>query len=205
VLSGEVEIVKRVRASTEQITTFDPGEYFGELSLLIGAESISNARALSPARVMRVEPADFYYMMTASPEASAIICSALMRRVNFRRDFYVNNSWTEAAIVGYRYDPECNALRDFMSRNLISYEWFDPCEPNDALRIPPGARNAERLPVVVLASGRILQAPSARQLADGLRLQTSPTQSSYDVAIIGGGPSGLAAQSTVHRRGCVRF
>lgn len=34
---------------------------------------------------------------------------------------------------------------------------------------------------------------SLRELAEGLKLQTSPLQSSYDVAIIGGGPSGLAA------------
>jgi thioredoxin reductase (NADPH) len=193
VLSGEVELLKRVRASTEQITTFEPGEYFGELSLMIGAESISNARALSPARVMRIDPPDFYFMMTASPEASAIIGSALMRRVNFRRDFYLNSNWTEAAIIGYRYDPECHALRDFMSRNLISYEWLDPSEPNDFSNIPLAARNAERYPVVVLARGGVLEAPSARALADGLQLQTAPNQSSYDVAIIGGGPSGLAA------------
>jgi thioredoxin reductase (NADPH) len=193
VLSGEVEILRRVRTSTEQITTFEPGEYFGELSLLIGADSISNARALSPARVMRIDPTDFYFMMSASPEASAFIGSALMRRVNFRRDFYVNSNWTEAAIVGYHYDPECHALRDFLSRNLISYEWLDPSEPNDVSSIPPGARDAQRYPVVILAGGGVLEAPSARALADGLQLQTAPSQSSYDVAIIGGGPSGLAA------------
>jgi thioredoxin reductase (NADPH) len=193
VLSGEVEILRRFRTATEQITTFDPGEYFGELSLLIGAESISNARALSPARLMRVDPTDFYFMMSASPEVSAFIGSALMRRVNFRRDFYVNSNWTEAAIVGNRYDPECHALRDFLSRNLVSYEWLDPSEPNDVSSIPPAARDAQRYPVVVLASGGVLEAPSPRTLADGLGLQTAPSQSSYDVAIIGGGPSGLAA------------
>jgi thioredoxin reductase (NADPH) len=193
VLSGEVEILRRARNSAEQITIFDPGEYFGELSLLIGAESISNARALSPARVMRIDPADFYFMMAASPEASSIIGSALMRRVNFRRDFYLSSTWTEAAIVGYRYDPECHALRGFMSRNLISYEWLDPSEPNDVSSIPLAARNAKRYPVVVIASGGVLEAPSTRELADGLQLQTAPSQSSYDVAIIGGGPSGLAA------------
>jgi thioredoxin reductase (NADPH) len=193
VLSGEVEVIKRVRDSMEQLTSFEPGEYFGELSLLIGAEAISNVRAVSPARVMRIDPADFYFMMAASPEASEIIGSALMRRVNFRRDFYVSSNWTEAAIVGYRYDPECHALRDFLSRNLISYEWFDPSEPNDVSSIPPAARNAEQYPVVVLASGGVLQSPTARALAEGLHLQTVPRQSSYDVAIIGGGPSGLAA------------
>jgi thioredoxin reductase (NADPH) len=193
VLSGEIELVTRVGSETQQLTTFERGEYFGELSLMIGAGSISNARALTPARIMRIDPADFHFMLAASPEASDVLSSALMRRVFFRRDFYVNANSTEAAVVGCRYDPECHTLRDFMSRNLISYEWLDPDGPDDAASIPPAVRDADRYPVIILANGKCLETPSLRELAEGLKLQTAPLRDSYDVAIIGGGPSGLAA------------
>lgn len=192
-LEGDVEVVKRVGAELTQMTTFEAGEYFGELQLLIGAGAISTVRALTPCRLMRIDPGDFHFMLTASPEASAVIMSTLIRRVHFRRDFYVHGNFTEAAIVGHRYDPACHELRDFLSRNLVSYEWLDPTEPNDVEHIPPAARAATKYPVVIFAGGCVLETPTARQLAEGLRLQTEPLRAAYDVTIIGGGPTGLAA------------
>jgi thioredoxin reductase (NADPH) len=46
---------------------------------------------------------------------------------------------------------------------------------------------------VVLPGGRRLESPSFRDVAEAIGLQTTPTQASYDVAIVGGGPAGLAA------------
>jgi thioredoxin reductase (NADPH) len=59
--------------------------------------------------------------------------------------------------------------------------------------MPAATRNAARFPVVILADGRRLDAPTLRELAEGLKLQTCPGSGSYDVAIVGGGPAGLAA------------
>jgi thioredoxin reductase (NADPH) len=49
------------------------------------------------------------------------------------------------------------------------------------------------LPLVVLPDGRRLEAPSAREAADAIGLQTAPGAGQYDVIVIGGGPAGLAA------------
>jgi thioredoxin reductase (NADPH) len=46
---------------------------------------------------------------------------------------------------------------------------------------------------VVLPDGRRLEAPSFRDLAEALGMQTAPKLAQYDVAIVGGGPAGLAA------------
>ena len=116
-----------------------------------------------------------------------------MRRVNLRRDAYTAANVTEAAIVGDRYDLACHDLRDFLARNQIAYEWLDPSDPADAGSMPAGVREAGRYPVVILANGNRLEAPTLRELADGLKLQTAPGSGTYDVAIIGGGPAGLAA------------
>ena len=103
------------------------------------------------------------------------------------------SSATEAAIVGDRYDLACHDIRDFLSRNQIAYEWLDPSDPGDAGSMPPAALNAERYPIVILANGTRLDQPTPRELAEGLKLQTMPSETAYDVAIIGGGPAGLAA------------
>jgi thioredoxin reductase (NADPH) len=193
VLDGQVEVVKRFGSETVQITYFEPGEYFGETPLMLGSESYAAVRALTTARLMRTDAADFHLMLTASSEAGAEIASTIVRRIDARREFYVNSSATEAAIVGDRYDLACHDIRDFLSRNQIAYEWLDPSDPGDAGSMPPAARNAERYPLVILANGTRLDQPSRRELADGLKLQTMPHGEAYDVAIIGGGPAGLAA------------
>jgi CRP-like cAMP-binding protein len=82
-LEGEVEAVKLVAGQTQQVTTFDPGEYFGEVPLMLTTTSFTGLRALVPSRLMRVDPADFHAMVTESSEASAILAQTLVRRVNF--------------------------------------------------------------------------------------------------------------------------
>jgi thioredoxin reductase (NADPH) len=192
-LEGEVEAVKLVAGQTQQVTTFDPGEYFGEVPLMLTTTSFTGLRALVPSRLMRVDPADFHAMGTESSEASAILAQTLVRRVNFIKDAYAASNQTQATIVGGRYDFACHDIRDFLSRNQIQFEWLDPTDPADEPCIPAQARNDENTPVVVLPDGRHLDAPSNRELARALGLQTEPLSAEYDVVIIGGGPAGLAA------------
>ncbi|HEX3467892.1 MAG TPA: FAD-dependent oxidoreductase [Candidatus Elarobacter sp.] len=192
-LDGEVEAVKRYGGTTTWIATFERGDYFGEVPLMLGTEAYLGIRAVTAARLMRTDPADFHFMLTASPETSAEIAQTIARRVSLRSDAYISANATQAAIVGDRYDLACHDLRDFLSRNQIAYEWLDPSEPGDASCIPAAVRDATRFPVVMLADGRRLEVPSQRELAEGLGLQTKPGSATYDVAIIGGGPAGLAA------------
>jgi thioredoxin reductase (NADPH) len=51
----------------------------------------------------------------------------------------------------------------------------------------------ERLPVVVLFDGRVLVDPSNAELAQALGIKTRPEATTYDVAVVGAGPAGLAA------------
>ncbi|MGB9020482.1 MAG: FAD-dependent oxidoreductase, partial [Pseudolabrys sp.] len=48
-------------------------------------------------------------------------------------------------------------------------------------------------PVLLLADGQVVAQPDVRDVANRLGLQTSARSDEYDVAIIGGGPAGLAA------------
>ncbi len=192
-LDGEVERVKLVAGQEVQATTFDPGEYFGEVPLMLGASSFAAIRALRPSRLMRTEPADFHLLLTESPEAAAIIAQSLSRRVTIISEAYTAANPTQATIVGDRLDFACHDIRDFLSRNQIAFEWFDPTDPADAAIIPPAARNAERYPLVLLNDGRVLVEPNNRELACALDLQIEPREGAYDLAIVGGGPAGLAA------------
>jgi thioredoxin reductase (NADPH) len=193
VIEGELEVVKRYGGETTLVSTFEAGDYFGEIPLMLGTNAYVGVRSITAARLMRTDPADFHFMLTASNEASADIAQTIARRMNLRRDAYTAANVTQAAIVGDRYDLACHDLRDFLARNQIAYEWLDPSDPADAGCMPAGVREAQRFPVVIFANGRRLEVPTLRELAEGLNLQTTPGSATYDVAIIGGGPAGLAA------------
>jgi thioredoxin reductase (NADPH) len=91
-----------------------------------------------------------------------------------------------ATVIGHPHDPACADLRDFLSRNRVPFIW----RPDGNESSTPGAVTP---PAVVLADGRRLEAPSFRGVAEALGLQTVPAHELYDVAIVGGGPAGLAA------------
>ena len=192
-LAGEVERVKTVAGAEVQATTFDPGEYFGEVPLMLGAESFAAIRALRPSRLMRTDAADFHLLLTESAEAAAIVAQSLSRRIAFISDAYAAENHTQATIVGDRLDFACHDVRDFLSRNQIAFEWLDPGDETDAEVIPPAARGAQQYPLVLLNDGRVLAVPDSRALACALNLQIAPREAAYDLLIVGGGPAGLAA------------
>jgi thioredoxin reductase (NADPH) len=192
-LEGEVERVMTIAGEEVQATTFDPGEYFGEVPLMLSSASFAAIRALRPSRLMRTDPADFHLLLTESADAAALIAQSMSRRVAFISDAYASRNLTQATIVGDRLDFACHDVRDFLSRNQIAFEWFDPNDPADAAMLPASARSAARYPLVLLNDGRTLEVPHNRELARALNLQIAPHAHAYDVVIVGAGPAGLAA------------
>jgi thioredoxin reductase (NADPH) len=93
-------------------------------------------------------------------------------------------------LVGQRWDTA--NLRKFLARNQISFNWLTPDAPELA-RLWPGPRPQDDDGPALLADGQVLVRPQVRDLAKRLGLQTSPRSTEYDIAIIGGGPAGLAA------------
>jgi len=192
-LSGEVERVRLLAGQESQATTFDPGEFFGEFPVILGTEQFGAMRALRPSRLMRTDPADFYVLISESPEAAAIIAQTLARRVTFFRDAYATYGARQIAVVGSRHDPACHATRDFLSRNQVTFEWLDLDDPLDADEIAALHVDTAACPAVLLPGGRTLIAPDHRALAAELGLSVEPQLEKYDVVIVGGGPAGLAA------------
>jgi thioredoxin reductase (NADPH) len=193
VLEGEVEVLQRYGNELVQLTTFEPGESFGEMQLVMGTDATADVRALTPTRLMRVDPIDFHVMLSQSPAAQEFVTRTVVRRMSTRSELFTQRQMSEAAVVGGRFDFSCHDIRDFLSRNQIAFEWLDPEIPGDVEELAPSDLDPASHPLVILPNGRRLVNPSTRELAVALNLQTEPTNDTYDVAIIGGGPAGLAA------------
>ncbi|MGZ4349979.1 MAG: response regulator, partial [Solirubrobacteraceae bacterium] len=97
-------------------------------------------------------------------------------------------------VIGHRFSRETHDLRDFLARNRVPARWFDVERDGEARELLTVAGVAEdRLPVALLEDGAVLERPTVLELAERLGVKVQPTQSHYDLVIVGGGPAGLAA------------
>src|SRR5579862_7120533 len=100
-------------------------------------------------------------------------------------------------VLGTRWSPKSYELRDFLARNHVPYQWIDvESSANDAetkrLMEALGPESAE-LPVVLFPDGAKLLEGTPAQVAEKVGFRTHSETSFYDLAIVGGGPAGLAA------------
>ncbi|MCB0556159.1 MAG: FAD-dependent oxidoreductase, partial [Phaeodactylibacter sp.] len=97
-------------------------------------------------------------------------------------------------MVGYQYSPKSHVLKDFLSGNLVPYQWMD-IESNAEAEELLALHQLERknLPAIFFEDGSFLADPEVTALAARVGLQPTAKSALYDVAIIGAGPAGLAA------------
>ena len=96
-------------------------------------------------------------------------------------------------LLGHRWSSSAHELKDFLTRNLIPYQWLDVEMHPEALRLfELAALDTSRLPVALFTDGMTLLQPTTSQLAEKLGLRIRADQPFYDLVIIGSGPAGLA-------------
>ncbi len=98
-------------------------------------------------------------------------------------------------VIGNRWSPLSHQTKDFLARNQIPYQWLDIELASEAAELLTYAQTDGRqcLPLVLFPDGSNLIQPSNLELASKIGLQTQAERPFYDLAIVGGGPAGLAA------------
>ena len=120
-------------------------------------------------------------------------------------------------LLARRWSPRGHDIRDYLTRNQVPYAWLDPEADDEGKRLasslmqvaegtPAAAavavtageeeptRAAElAIPIVLFPDGTVLRDPTNMAIAEKVGLQTHAALPFYDLVIVGGGPSGLAA------------
>src|ERR1051325_9845011 len=101
-------------------------------------------------------------------------------------------------VVGNRWSPKAHEVKDFLARNQVPYQWFDveTAEADIEVRrltesLP--AEELKHLPLVIFSDGERLEEPTTGEIAERVGLRSRANAEFYDLAIVGGGPAGLAA------------
>lgn len=190
-LSGRFAVVKLVGRKQRQLAIREAGGYIGEIPTLLGAPYFASAQALVPCRLLRLSAQDFRTIVSQLPVLQQELTEIIQQRILSVEAVTVQSD-SIPLVIGAADDLACHNLRDFLTRNFVEFEWRDPTNPVDAPFIPTLDQQAA-YPVVMLPDGTTLSCPTPEEIAHAVGLATTPAAAQYDVVIIGGGPSGLAA------------
>jgi thioredoxin reductase (NADPH) len=193
VLTGRIEVVKLYDGIERTLGWRLPGTIFGEVPIAFGTAFVGGYRAAEASRVFRVDPKQYYAIAATCPDVAVKVGALARERMGGLQGIAAEAPKARVVMVGNRWDPACSALRQFLARNRISYDWVTPDSAELASCWPEPAPLAEEYPVLRLTDGTVLSRPSTRELAERLGLQTQARLAEYDTIIIGGGPAGLAA------------
>ena len=100
-------------------------------------------------------------------------------------------------VLGTRWSSKAYELRDFLARNHVPYQWIDielsAEDPEVKQLIASIGDDADQLPLTLFPDGTRMFRSSPAELAQKIGLRTRAETQFYDLAIVGGGPGGLAA------------
>jgi thioredoxin reductase (NADPH) len=100
-------------------------------------------------------------------------------------------------VLGTRWSPKSYELRDFLARSHVPYQWIDvegsANDPETKRLLEALGPDASDLPIVLFADGTKMLNSVPTEVAQKVGLRTRAETSFYDLAIVGGGPAGLAA------------
>jgi thioredoxin reductase (NADPH) len=191
VLAGKVANVEGYGTPDERlISVHGPGRFLGELSLFTGQAAFFTSVVREAGEVLDV-PLDQIREAVAQDPA---LGDLLLRAYLIRRSILIGLG-AGIRIIGSRYSPDTRRLREFAARNRLPYRWVDLEDDPHAEQLlrELGVSPAET-PVVICPGGQVLRNPSNAEVARVVGLPTpSLADATWDLAIIGAGPAGLAA------------
>ena len=189
---GVVDIVSAATLDKpeELVVQHRAGAFLGELNLLTGQRVYLIARVAEAGTVYRIGRDAFRRLMSEDPELSDILLKAFLARRKFLRESAAARS---IEIVGSSLSSGALALRTYAARQVLPHLWFDSETVEGKAIMSAAGLTFSDLPAV-LTPGATLRRATPGELAEHLGLSYHRSADrSIDVAVVGGGPAGLAA------------
>jgi thioredoxin reductase (NADPH) len=191
VLSGKIDVTQHDESGRRAlIVTHGRGEFTGELAQLANRPALVDAYAQEPVDALIIPQERLQALLIAEADLG----ERMMRAMILRRVGLLETGAGGPVIVGRAEDGNVLRLEGFLRRNAHPLLRLDPESDVEAkalierFNIQPA-----QLPIVLCPGGQLLRNPGEVELAQciGLVAPIDPNRT-FDVAVIGAGPAGLA-------------
>ncbi|MFZ0128776.1 MAG: FAD-dependent oxidoreductase [Candidatus Dormiibacterota bacterium] len=109
---------------------------------------------------------------------------------------------SQVTVYGAPWCPDCKRAKRFLAEQRVAYEWVDIDQDAAGLRhVEELQQGGRTIPTIVFDGTDVRIDPTNEELARKLGLTLEAKRSCYDLAIVGGGPAGLAAAIYAAREG----
>jgi len=191
VLSGEIQVVRRIGEREEPVAVHRAGQFTGEINMLSARRSLARGRMIEDGSVIQVDRDGLRALVQRDAELSEIFLRAfILRRVAF-----MAQDTNDLVLLGSRHSGSTAHIREFLSRNGQPFTYQDvETDPSVQQLLDRFQIAVHEVPVVVCQGGHVFRNPSIEALSSALGLTTQlDPEDVRDVVIVGAGPAGLAA------------
>lgn len=190
VKSGRIAIVDRSSGTARTLVTHEAREFTGDIANMTGSPASADAVACGDVDVYEICAEELRRIIAERPALSDTILRAFIARWRILTE----SDFTGIRVIGSRYSPDTFRIRDFLSKNHALFTWTDLENDRqvDELLMRFHVK-ADETPIVAYANDWMLHNPSNRELAERIGIHAPLREKTYDLAIVGGGPAGLAA------------
>jgi thioredoxin reductase (NADPH) len=191
VTAGRIEIVRETAAGEQLVIDLLPGQFSGEVSTLSGRRALVTLRAVEKGEVIEIGRDELLALVQTDSELSEIFVRAyLLRRVSL-----IAYGIGDVVLVGSMHSPGTLRIKEFLTRNRHPYNYIDLDQDAGVQELLDRFRvSVDDVPVLICRGTVVLRNPTNGEVAGCLGFNDAIDQTHIrDVAIVGAGPSGLAA------------
>ena len=190
VLEGEVECSDLHDGRHRALFVHGPRDFIAELDLLTGQRAYAAFVVIAAGSVIRVRPSAVESVIEADAALGELLVQTMFRR---REALLLLRSGIQ--ILGSRYSPDTQRLRELAARNRLAYSWIDlDSDPAAPALLHTLGLEVRDTPVALLGGAEVLANPTNTEFAAAAGIAGEPQSGSVsDLLVIGAGPAGLAA------------
>jgi thioredoxin reductase (NADPH) len=191
VISGELQAVRPTEDGEALIVSHRAGQFSGEANMLSGRRALARLRVSQPGEVIQLDHDPLLALIQTDAELSEIF----MRAFILRRMELIAHHVSDVVVIGSAHSAGTLRVREFLIRNAHPFQYIDLDDDREAQELLDRFHIAVAdIPVLICRGKSVLRNPTNARVADCLGLNEEIDDSRVrDLAIIGAGPSGLAA------------
>ncbi len=190
VLEGDVECSDMHEGRPRALLIHGPRDFIAELDLLTGQRVYATFVVTQAGSILRVPRPAMKTIIEADSALGELLVQTLFHR---RQALLLLRSGMQ--LIGSRYSPDTQRLREFAARNRLAYSWIDlDTDPVAPALLRTLGLELRDTPVVLLGGAAVLVNPSNAEFATAAGIAGDPVPGSvFDLLVIGAGPAGLGA------------